>query len=449
MSIGTYSFCDSGKDAKEEEEEMFVGLSIVIVGLGVLMILERLSPDRELVVVRGWWKRVLAINLFQLFVVIVGVYTWEEWLPDSHLFHLRTHLSPMWGGLVAYLIHTWLFYWFHRARHNVYFLWLWFHQFHHSAQRIETITSFYKSPQEILVDSLLMTILLYPILGLGKESSLWLTICAAFGEYFYHMNIATPQWIGYFFQRPESHRIHHLRRKRDHSLNYADLPLWDILGGTFDNPKEMTRPTGFDPQAESRVMEMIAGRDVLLSSSAAEKTKKKKTREELRERYSLSSILAVLWIVLGLGQSVGYVFNLPSIRGLSFSSVASPLPLVFSVTPNGNETFSTTFRLQLFEGEEGDRLIREEMLTPSLYSELNVLPYNLRNAYGVLFSHGPFFEDEKLLFLRDHILRRSLCPPGSLSRFFSLPSNLTRLALHVHSKTQRKNDFLLSIRCLK
>lgn len=426
---------------------MFVGLSIVVVGLGLLMILERLYPDQKLAVVPGWWKRVLLINLFQLFVVIIGVYTWEEWIPDAHLFHLRDHLTPMSGGLFAYLIHTWIFYWFHRARHNVYFLWLWFHQFHHSAQRIETITSFYKSPQEILVDSLIITVLIYPILGLTKESSLWLTICAAFGEYFYHMNIRTPQWIGYFFQRPESHRIHHLRRKRDHSLNYADLPLWDILGGTFSNPKEMNQPTGFPPEAESRVREMICGRDVLLSAA---QEKKKRTREAYRQRYSVSSVLAILWIVLGAGQSIGYVFNMPSIRGLSFSSVASPLPLVFSVTPNGNETFSTEFRLQLFDKDDG--LIREEMLTSSLYGELNHLPYNLRNAYGVLFSHGPFFEDEKLVFLRDHILRSSLCNNGSLSRSFHLPSHLSRVHIHVHSKTERKDkstnkDLLLSVVC--
>jgi hypothetical protein len=31
------------------------------------------------------------------------------------------------------------------------------------------------------------------------------------GEFVYHMNIRTPEWLGYFIQRPESHRVHHLR----------------------------------------------------------------------------------------------------------------------------------------------------------------------------------------------------------------------------------------------
>ena len=433
---------------------MFVGLFIIVVGLGALMILERLFPDRPLVDVPGWWKRVLLINVYQLVVVVVGTYTWETWLPDAHLFQLRHFVSPLLGGIIAYLIHTWIFYWFHRARHNVYFLWLWFHQFHHSAQRIETITSFYKAPQEILVDSIIMTILLYPLLGLSRDSSVWLSGFAAFGEYVYHMNIRTPQWLGYFFQRPESHRIHHLRHKRDHSKNYADLPLWDILGGTFENPSEMNRPTGFPAEAESRVLEMIGGRDVLLSVS-------RKTRHVYKQRYTFSTVAAIAWIVLGLTQSIGYVFNMPQIRALAFVSVASPLPLVFSVAPNGIETFSTTFRLQVFEHSptpcaetdecDRDHLVREALLSPQLYSTLNDKPYNLRNAYGVLFSHGPFFEDPSAIQLRDRVLRFSLCDHGPLARAFRLSANTSRVLIHVHSKTKtlrpQRADWMINVVC--
>ena len=422
---------------------MLIGLLIIMSGLGVLMILERIFPDQPLVYVPGWWKRVLLINISQLIIVVIGTYTWEAWLPDAHLFHLRDYVSPMMGGIIAYLINTWIFYWFHRARHNVYFLWLWFHQLHHSAQRIEAITSFYKAPQEIFIDSIMLTTLLYPILGLSKESSIWLTALSAFGEYFYHMNIKTPQWIGYFLQRPESHRIHHLRNKRDHSKNYADLPIWDILGGTFENPKTMDRPTGFAPDDESRVLEMIAGRDVRLKKNV-------KTRQVYKERYTWTTVLAILWIILGLGQSIGFVFNLPQIRGLSFASVASPLPLVFSVAPNGMETFSITYRMQVYE--QSDRLILDQILTPELYGKLNDKPYNLRNVYGALFSHGPFFQDEKLVSLRDHALKYSLCNNGPLAQAFNLPTNISRIVVNVHSNTktekQHQADWIMNVVCV-
>ena len=434
---------------------MLLGLTIIVSGLGCLMLLERLFPDQKLADVPGWWKRVLLINLYQLFVVVVGTYTWETWLPDAHLFQLRDFVSPLIGGIIAYLIHTWIFYWFHRARHNVYFLWLWFHQMHHSAQRIEAITSFYKAPQEILVDSIIMTILLYPLLGLSRESSVWLSGFAAFGEYSYHMNIRTPRWIGYFFQRPEAHRIHHLRNTRDHSKNYGDLPLWDILGGTFENPKRMDRPTGFSLKNENRVWEMIYGRDVLLSTG-------QKTRYSYMQRYTLATVGAILWIILGLGQPIGYVFNLPQIRGLSFATAASPLPLVFSVAPNGMETFSTSFRLQVFEqssttckGTEEcivDQLVMNTTLTPELYSTLNDKPYNLRNAYGVLFSHGSFFQDESAITLRDRVLKYGLCNNGPLARAFDLPTNTSRILVQVHSNTRtnrlHKKDWIMNIVCI-
>jgi sterol desaturase/sphingolipid hydroxylase (fatty acid hydroxylase superfamily) len=78
---------------------------------------------------------------------------------------------------------------------------------------------------------------------------------------FQHANIKTPQWLGYFIQRPEMHNVHHARGI--HRYNYADLPLWDIVFGTFLNPKTVTDlPTGFYTGASARIGAMLIGRDV-------------------------------------------------------------------------------------------------------------------------------------------------------------------------------------------
>lgn len=60
---------------------------------------------------------------------------------------------------------------------------------------------------------------------------------------FQHANIRTPRWLGYLIQRPESHAVHHGRGI--HRYNYADLPLWDIIFGTFRNPETATGEVGF------------------------------------------------------------------------------------------------------------------------------------------------------------------------------------------------------------
>jgi sterol desaturase/sphingolipid hydroxylase (fatty acid hydroxylase superfamily) len=78
---------------------------------------------------------------------------------------------------------------------------------------------------------------------------------------FQHANIATPHWLGYLIQRPESHNIHHARDV--HRYNYSDLPLWDMLFGTFRNPRTAQAGTcGFYPGASGRLIDMLLGRNV-------------------------------------------------------------------------------------------------------------------------------------------------------------------------------------------
>lgn len=233
----------------------------LIIGIGItLMVLERIIPDQKLPHVKGWWTRVIIINILQLGVVILGAYTWDKWLQKVSLFNLSEHVSPVLGGLIAYFILTFIFYWWHRWRHEVNFLWLALHQVHHSPQRIETITSFYKHPLEIISNSIIIGSLNFLLLGLTVESAGYCLLFSAIGEYVYHMNIKTPHIMGYFFQRPEMHRIHHQRSK--HYNNFSDLPLWDMLFGTFENPKTVDTPCGFKPEREKKLLDMLAFKNV-------------------------------------------------------------------------------------------------------------------------------------------------------------------------------------------
>jgi sterol desaturase/sphingolipid hydroxylase (fatty acid hydroxylase superfamily) len=56
--------------------------------------------------------------------------------------------------------------------------------------------------------------------------------------------------------------VHHGRGV--HRYNYADLPLWDMLFGTFRNPAaaEERAEAGFYTGASSRIGEMLAFQDV-------------------------------------------------------------------------------------------------------------------------------------------------------------------------------------------
>lgn len=235
-------------------------LITIFIVFAFCFLIERLIPGWELPEVPTWMLRVLAVNFVQLMVVLVAGYTWEKWFASVSIFQLSNYVNEVWGGLIAYFIATFIFYWWHRWRHTVDFLWQHFHQIHHSPQRIEVITSFYKHPLEMTANSLIGSALVYTLLGLNMEAGAIYTLCTALGEFFYHTNTKTPQWIGYVFQRPEMHRIHHQYNK--HTNNYGDIVWWDMIFGTYQNPKEFDATCGFDNEKEQKLLDMLKFKDV-------------------------------------------------------------------------------------------------------------------------------------------------------------------------------------------
>ncbi len=238
-----------------------MNMLFIIVTIGFsLMLLERLFPDRTLPKVKTWWLRVFVINLMQFGIVLLGMFTWDVWF-QSHQWYVLEGLPPYLLGFIAYLAITFVFYWWHRVRHDSQLLWKFLHQLHHSASRLETITSFYKHPLEIFINSLLMGTISYLVLGLNVEAVAWSVLYSSIGEYVYHMNIKTPHFMGYFFQRPEMHKIHH--KEGVHYNNFSDLPLWDMLFGTYENPKNLeAKACGFSSEKENEFLKILTFKNV-------------------------------------------------------------------------------------------------------------------------------------------------------------------------------------------
>jgi len=235
-------------------------LTTILVAFAACFIVEQVAPGWPLPSVRTWPVRVLAINAVQLGVVLLAGLTWERWLSSASVFHLAAHVSPAVGGLIAYFIATFVFYWWHRWRHEYSFLWRVFHQIHHSPQRLEVVTSFYKHPGEMIVNSIVGSLLVYTLLGLSLEGGAVYTLCTALGEFFYHTNVRTPRWVGFFFQRPEMHRIHHQFGR--HKNNYGDITWWDMLFGTYENPRDWVHTCGYEDHQEQQLLAMLAYKDV-------------------------------------------------------------------------------------------------------------------------------------------------------------------------------------------
>ncbi|WP_298925516.1 sterol desaturase family protein [uncultured Ramlibacter sp.] len=80
------------------------------------------------------------------------------------------------------------------------------------------------------------------------------------GEYFDHSNIHTPQWLGWFLQRPKHHTVHHQLGARRY--NFGDLTVWDRMFDTFKEAPGFAEHCGFPGSAESRLADMLRFKDV-------------------------------------------------------------------------------------------------------------------------------------------------------------------------------------------
>jgi sterol desaturase/sphingolipid hydroxylase (fatty acid hydroxylase superfamily) len=231
---------------------------IFLVAVG-FMVAERLRPGRELPSPRGWYLRAAFLNAMQLAIIVGAGLTWNRWFSELSIVGIAHDMPPVLEGLLAWFIGTFVFYWWHRLRHSSDVLWRVIHQVHHSPQRIEAITSFYKHPLEIAVNSILASAIVFVLLGGSIEGAAWFNVFAATGEMFYHANIRTPSWVGYFMQRPEHHSIHH--EVGVHNFNFGDITWWDRLFGTFREAPDFASSCGFTNDAERELGAMLLFRD--------------------------------------------------------------------------------------------------------------------------------------------------------------------------------------------
>lgn len=228
-------------------------IAIALVMIGV----ERLMPGAKTPETRFWYPRAIALNVCQVAIVVTAGFTWNEWMRGASLFAMHARHDAL-ASAATYLVSTLIFYWWHRYRHESEFWWRFAHQIHHSAARLEVLTSFYKNPLEILIDSVMSSVLLYPLMGCSAKQGAIYTLIIGLAGLFYHWNVRTPRWVGHIIQRPESHRMHHMRGR--HTKNYGDLPLWDKLFGTFSNPSRADRlEVGFADDKETRLRDMMRG----------------------------------------------------------------------------------------------------------------------------------------------------------------------------------------------
>jgi len=236
-----------------------VGLAVPVTYF-VLLAVEKRFSARAFPPRRGWqWIGVGFLLLIGVVSTVLPLALPQEWLA-GHRWLDGTGLGIAGGAVVGYVALSALAYGWHRLVHNVNVLWRLTHQLHHSPQRIDMAGSVLFHPLEMAVQVLFQTFVTVIVLGLDPIAAALVGYIAAFYGMFQHCNIRTPQWLGYLIQRPEAHCEHH--RMGVHAGNYGDLPVWDMLFGTFRNPREFEGRCGFESPADGRFGSMLVMADV-------------------------------------------------------------------------------------------------------------------------------------------------------------------------------------------
>ena len=150
------------------------------------------------------------------------------------------------GDLCIYVIHY--------LHHKIPFLWE-FHKVHHSALVLNVFTTSREHPLEALAYTAAYSILLSvhgaffaALIGyepalptiLGVSAFTFLANLAAYHLRHSHIWFAyKPYWLGYIFNSPAHHQIHHSKEAHHLDKNFASIfTLWDWAFGTLHLPRE-------------------------------------------------------------------------------------------------------------------------------------------------------------------------------------------------------------------
>jgi sterol desaturase/sphingolipid hydroxylase (fatty acid hydroxylase superfamily) len=232
----------------------------------LFLIADLVYSYRKFTTPRFWRLHALAVTV-AMFLLSTGVaVAWGTLLVGHSLIDGRG-LGTGGGAIVGILVYELLHYGYHRLVHRVDFLWRWNHQMHHSAESVDAFGANYLHPLDAFSFTTISSLVFFPLLGLTPMAGAIGAAFLTFNAMFQHANIKTPHWLGYLIQRPESHCLHHARGI--HRYNYSDLPLWDMVFGTFRNPRAWQGEAGFYTGASARVWEMLVGRDVTTPQDAS------------------------------------------------------------------------------------------------------------------------------------------------------------------------------------
>lgn len=238
-----------------------VSIIFIPVAFGYLALVEQVIPYDRAWLPEAWeWRR---DGLYYVVTMVSGG------LARAMIFSLgmlvaplRTSL-PLWVEIpVAMLTLSFCSFAFHRLSHHLPWLWK-LHGVHHVPTKVNVSNNNVNQFLDVVLHSLVAQLPLF-LLGLSQPAVFAATLFKAAQGYGVHANIETRLgWLNYLLVTPEQHRLHHSSSARESGHYGSDLPIWDLLFGSFTwaptrAPARVgLQDPGLFPSADSVLMSQI------------------------------------------------------------------------------------------------------------------------------------------------------------------------------------------------
>lgn len=209
--------------------------------LFIILVESVYSARREL----GWYKWQDFCGSMGILLITVLVEILPKFLGIVAMFALY-EISPLkdffgwewWSWLALFFIDDFIYYWFHRANHEVRFMWAG-HVNHHSSEYMNYGTALRQGVGERLYKYVFWLPL--PLLGFEPAMVMTMISISLFYQFWIHTRAIDklPPVVEAIFNTPSHHRVHHASNVRYLDCNHGGiLIIWDRLFGTFSEEAE-------------------------------------------------------------------------------------------------------------------------------------------------------------------------------------------------------------------
>ena len=149
-----------------------------------------------------------------------------------HIFNIP--VNSWWCWVILFISDDFSYYWYHRASHQVRFLWA-SHMVHHSSEKFN-LTSGLRVPWTGNLSGVFLFWSWIPLMGIEPSLVIYMKSMSIIYQFGMHTEAIKklPKWFENVCNTPSHHRVHHASNVEYLDKNFAGtLIIWDKLFGTF------------------------------------------------------------------------------------------------------------------------------------------------------------------------------------------------------------------------